>query len=650
MSNRRGKLDQTFNIHRTCMVSVAILGVCHAGAQSARDSAAAAPDRVAYSTFAPANWDIYLFDRTRAAPRRLTAHPALDYDASVSPNGRWLVFCSERRGNPDLYLLDLENAAEEPRLLIESDALEDQAAFSPDGGSIAFVGTAAGNADVYTVPFAPNRTATMSEARNVTNDPGGDFRPAFSPDGRTIAFSSDRGLPIDSPSQPYSITRLRSGDIYTMDLASTRTKRLTDAPGWDGSPAWSLDGKTIAFYSERGTRLDHTNTALFTMNADGTGQRPIATAEGLGALSPKFLPDGRIVFARRTKPSSPTVPFDEAGGWQLVSTQADGSDPQIESEVGANNYWGPTPGPTAGTLVAYGTGPSASGDAIPVTGAPFRRTMPGRFVDLYPLRANLGTVLHPFEPLVLHNLKLGVDLTVSNMIGTEHRRLVEFAAPRNRPIGFNWSRDGKWIAFSRGGSSTLFGGATDGDVWKMRSDGTELTNLTPDSPEDDGYPTFSGDGQRIVFRRGKPGHYDLYVMTQNGASVRRLTDDGANYLDPAFSPTANRIAFVSNRMDPTSVLYDVYLMELADNRGAESIRRITATEGQEGHVAFSYDGEWVVFASEQGGISDESPLYPEPQAYGEIYAYRIGDGTTVRLTHNKWEEGVPSWEKAVPQH
>jgi Tol biopolymer transport system component len=235
------------------------------------------------------------------------------------------------------------------------------------------------------------------------------------------------------------------------------------------------------------------------------------------------------------------------------------------------------------------------------------------------------------------------------MDGAERRRLVEFQVPRNRPIGFSWSRDARWIVFSRGGSAAIFGGNPDGDVWKMRADGTDLTNLTPDSPADDGYPSFSGDGQWIIFRRGTRGHYDLYLMRTDGSSVRRLTDGDANYLEAVFSPTANRIALLANRDDPGSVLYDVYLMELTDDLRAQSIRRITATDGQEGHLAFSPDGEWLAFASEQGGISDETPLFPEPQAYGEIYAYRLTDGKLVRLTHNKWEEGVPSWERVIPE-
>ena len=628
-----------------------LLNAGQIAAQSRVDVDTAPRDRVSYSTFAPGRLDIYLFEGARKTPRRLTNHPALDYDAAVSPDGRWLIFCSERRGNPDLYVLDLEHETSEPQLLIDSDALEDQAAFSPDGNSIAFVSTVSGNAEIFVLPFAPRKTATMREARNVTNDSGGDFRPAFSPDGKTLAFSSDRGLPITAPPNSLrSITRLRSADLYRVDLASLQTTRLTDSPEWDGSPVWSPDGKTLVFYSERGTRFDHSTTGLFAMDADGSNQRAIAMADAVGALSPKFLPDGRIVFARRTTPFSSTSQWFATGTWQLVSVRVDGSDPRIESDDAANNYWGPSPGPTPGTIVAYGTSPSvATSDEGPflVGGAPFRRSIPGREIDLYPVRPSLGAVLHPLEPLLLRGEPRGTAFTVSNMDGSEQRRLVEFEAPRNRPIGFNYSRDGAWIAFSRGGASAISGGAPDGDVGKMRSDGSALTNLTPESAEDDGYPSFSGDGQWIVFRRGTRNHYDLYLMRQDGSGVRGLTDGGANNLDPAFSPTGNRIAFVSNRADPTSVVYDVYMMELDDDHRVRSIRRITATDGQEGHVAFSHDGEWLAFTSEQGGISDEQPLYPQPQAYGEIYAFRVADGTTIRLTHNKWEDGAPSWERAV---
>ena len=133
---------------------------------------------------------------------------------SFSPDGRWLVFCSERRGNPDLYVLDMQRASD-PRLLVDSDFLEDQAAFSPDGKFLYFVSTLSGNADIYRLPFRPDRTLSMKQAENLTHHPAGDFRPAISPDGHMMAFTSDRDLPMTALSP---ITRIRSGDIWTLNL------------------------------------------------------------------------------------------------------------------------------------------------------------------------------------------------------------------------------------------------------------------------------------------------------------------------------------------------------------------------------------------------------------------------------------------------
>ena len=101
--------------------------------------------------------------------------PGLDYDPVVSPDGRWLVFCSERCGSPDLYALDLKRGGE-PHLPIDADSMEDQATFSPDGKSIAFVSTFSGNAEIYLLPFRPNKTLSMTEAENLTHNPAGDFR------------------------------------------------------------------------------------------------------------------------------------------------------------------------------------------------------------------------------------------------------------------------------------------------------------------------------------------------------------------------------------------------------------------------------------------------------------------------------------------
>ncbi len=166
-------------------ISVLVLSSCTPQAETSSALHSQGVDRVAYVAFMPGNWDIYHFENTDQAPRRLTDHPSLDYNPVFSPDGRWVVFCSERSGNPDLFVLDLERDAA-PRLLIESHALEDQATISPDGSQLIFVSSRDGNADLYALPFRPEQTQSIDEARNLTRHPSGDFRPEFSPDGTLI--------------------------------------------------------------------------------------------------------------------------------------------------------------------------------------------------------------------------------------------------------------------------------------------------------------------------------------------------------------------------------------------------------------------------------------------------------------------------------
>jgi Tol biopolymer transport system component len=94
-------------------ILLVLTGAWNAGSQAQPGSTQHPPEwlveAVVYTTLRPPNWDIYLFDKPGGAPRRLTADPALDYNAVFSPDGGWVVFTSERTGNTDLYALDLKD-------------------------------------------------------------------------------------------------------------------------------------------------------------------------------------------------------------------------------------------------------------------------------------------------------------------------------------------------------------------------------------------------------------------------------------------------------------------------------------------------------------------------------------------------------------
>lgn len=249
-----------------------------------------AQEKVFYSSFRPQGWDIYLSKDDGKSFSEFTQHESLDYDAKISPDGKWVVFTSERNGRPQLFIKSMQGDSE-PRLLITSNSMQDQVDFSPDGKSIVFISTHEGNADIYKLPFAPSDTLGLTEALNLTNDKGGDFRPKFSNDGKSIAFSSDRAhstLPL-TPRLVFAMQR--TGDIYVMKEDGSETKRLTNSENWEGSPDWSNDDQEIIYYSAKRNE----NFKLFKMSRTGENARQLSPND-YSCLSPLFKPNGDILF------------------------------------------------------------------------------------------------------------------------------------------------------------------------------------------------------------------------------------------------------------------------------------------------------------------------------------------------------------------
>ncbi len=158
--------------------------------------------------------------------------PLLTVPAQAGGEALPFVFSSDRDGDAEVYRSLADGRI---RQLTHNDVEDDQPVWSPDGRRIAFVSTRDGNAEVFVMAADGSDvrqltdTATTPEGAAVRND-----SPAWSPDGRTLAFVSDR----DDV----------EGEVYRMAADGTQLRRLTTNPFvTDNAPAWSPDGRHVVY-------------------------------------------------------------------------------------------------------------------------------------------------------------------------------------------------------------------------------------------------------------------------------------------------------------------------------------------------------------------------------------------------------------------
>jgi len=129
---------------------------------------------------------LYLFDLASGTSRPLTRDPSGHNNPAVSPDGRRILFHSDRGGQSDIYGLDL--ATSEVVQLTTNRANDSFAAWSPDGRQIAYCGgpMKEGHANLWIMNADGTGQRPLTERGKWD-----DFDPAFSPDGKRIAFESN---------------------------------------------------------------------------------------------------------------------------------------------------------------------------------------------------------------------------------------------------------------------------------------------------------------------------------------------------------------------------------------------------------------------------------------------------------------------------
>jgi TolB protein len=249
---------------------------------------------------------------------------------TVSRDGRWAAFASDRASPGDGYAIYAVRLGTKPRRVTHSALHDAWPGLSPDGSTIAFArfaenGTSLG---LYTV----NRDG--GGLRRITKR--NDWAPSWSPDGKTIAFTRGQG-PLGTFGSVYAVdadggdprvvvrdaqdpawspdgsriafVRDLEAAIAVFDLKSKRMARVSRSRS-ASNPAWSPDGRRITFVDmPRGAQPESPYSAddfleIYVVNVDGTGRRRLTRNDDIDS-NPTWTPDGRILFERYvgTRPS-----------------------------------------------------------------------------------------------------------------------------------------------------------------------------------------------------------------------------------------------------------------------------------------------------------------------------------------------------------
>jgi len=275
-----------------CWWPVALVACCllAASARSAAPPESHRPGaRIVFSSNRSGDWRIWTVQPDGSGLKPLTGGKPGEHDAdpAVSPDGKSILFSSTRGGAVGVWKMAADGTS------LERICDGDQAEWSPDGREIVF------------------RREEKLLVRDLENGRerqvfSGDFPhpsgPTFSPDGKTIAFAC----------------RWEAGNaVYLVPAEGGTPKKLYGDQG-ACEPHWSPDGKRIVYETE---------THVATINADGTGNRPLTWFGGVQRY-PRVSPDGRqIVFCQG---------MTERGPWELYVMPVEGGSPTKLTEGGSD--------------------------------------------------------------------------------------------------------------------------------------------------------------------------------------------------------------------------------------------------------------------------------------------------------------------------
>ncbi len=238
------------------------------GLENAPASSMWSPDgkQILYTSQRTGTLDIHVLDVESGASRQLTSDVRDDLGGRWSPDGKWIAFISDRGGQRDVWLMP--SAGGNAVRLTNDAAVESGLRWGEDGKSVYYM-RAQNAVEIQLVPIAGGSARTL---RAWDEYAVGSAR--LSPDGKTVIFDTDR---------------VGNGDVFTLPVTGGEPASFGSSPRADYGANYSPDGSQVALLSTRAGTAD-----IWVLPASGGEARNLTSAPGV-EVDPEWSPDGTMI-------------------------------------------------------------------------------------------------------------------------------------------------------------------------------------------------------------------------------------------------------------------------------------------------------------------------------------------------------------------
>jgi Tol biopolymer transport system component len=398
--------------------------------------------------------------------------------------------------------------------------------------------------------------------------------PAWSPDGRRLAYVGE--------SDGFH-------HVFVRDLATGAERRVTTDPRDHIQPAWTPDGNRLAYVRARAARgrlepndLDgwyNEQGDIWSVDLPSGEQRAIVE----DAFGPSFSPDGRSLAFDAQWAGPRRIWVADAGGRSPRQVSADSSDAVVHVQP----RWSPDGGRLAFRRVEKTVSDVA---VVSLAGGGMTRVTDDNVLDTDPSWSPAGRHIY-------FSSSRGGGLNVWRVPVEAGGRPT--GPPEQLTTG---AGNDVQVAVAPGTGRLAFAvRGINADLWRLPV--TPATGRPTGPPEPvlattrvESRGAWSPDGRRIAFNSDRQGEMNIWVRSLDDGTDRRVTEGSGGDYQPSWSPDGTRLAFFSARGGNT----DVWSVEVASG----ALVRLTDDPALDTNPFYSPDGSRIGFVSDRSGGSE----------------------------------------------